>query len=61
MKGVQYMFDNEVIRQLAFIHVEAAVSVPGAYSAVQIYNCFKNAYEEMEAAYNEDARKYGEE
>ncbi|MBQ7587114.1 MAG: hypothetical protein IJT37_03690 [Lachnospiraceae bacterium] len=55
------MFDNEVIRQLAFIHVEAAVSVPGAYSAVQIYNCFKNAYEEMEAAYNEDARKYGEE
>ena len=52
------MFDNEVIRQLAFIQVQKAISAPAAYSPVQIYSCFKNAYEEIEAAYNKDEREY---
>ncbi len=51
------MFDNDLIKQLALICVNKEELSGIALNHEEVYNRFKKAYEDIEAAYNEDARE----
>lgn len=51
------MFDNELIKELALICVNAQVVPPAHLNAVSVYENFKQAYEQIEAAYEKDKRE----